>query len=41
MYGTEKVNIIYKVGLMLAVITFYGLLVNGWTDRIEWLQQIF
>lgn len=30
----------YTVCLVLSVIIFYALLVNGWENRIVWLQNL-
>lgn len=40
MLGNESVNIRYIVLLILCVIVYYGLLLNGWGERIEWLQSL-
>ena len=40
MIGTEKVPTAYILCLALGLIMFYGLLLHGWGDRIEWLQSL-
>lgn len=40
MYGNERVNSIIITGIIFSVIIHYGLLMNGWGNRIEWLQSL-
>jgi hypothetical protein len=40
MIGNEKVPTAYILCLVLGLVVFYGLLLNGWGDRIEWLQNL-
>lgn len=40
MEGNDKVNTLYILAIVISVIIYYGLLMNGWGERIEWLQSL-